>query len=164
MRTADLLRLALAALWRHKVRTLLTLSGVVAGTFLLVVSIAIGRGVEEATLRQLRKNDQLRKIMVFPSAQPVEAVIPPGDLIVEGDMSDAKRQRLRRSLVRHWPRRSLGGAPTRPLDEKALDAFRGLAHVESAWPLVQLLCRVSYNGKSSDVMTSAPASEEDRLE
>ena len=32
MRTGDLLRMALAGLWRHKVRTLLTLSGVIAGT------------------------------------------------------------------------------------------------------------------------------------
>src|SRR5437870_1771961 len=47
---------------------------------------------------------------------------------------------------------------------RPLLTLRGLAHVESAWPLVQLLCRVSYNGKNSDVMTSAPASEEDRLE
>lgn len=163
MRSADLLRLALSALWRHKVRTLLTLSGVVAGTFLLVVSIAISRGVEEATIRQLRKNDQLRTITVFPSYQPLEDVIPPSDLIVNGPMSDAKRQRLRRSLVRHWPRRSIGGAPTRPLDEKALDLFRELEHVESAWPTLQLLCRVSYDGKSADVLTTAHVSEEDRL-
>src|ERR1044071_2432237 len=99
MRTADLARLALSALWRHKVRTLLTLSGVIAGTFLLVVSIAIGRGVEEATIRQLRKNDQLRKINVFPSSQPVESTIPPSDLVVRGDMSEVRRTRLRRSLV-----------------------------------------------------------------
>src|SRR5947207_13607273 len=124
MRTADLLRMALVALWRHKVRTLLTLSGVVAGTFLLVVSIAIGRGVEEATLRQLRKNDQLRKITVFPSYQPSEKLIPPGDLVVKGEMSDTKRQRIRQSLVRHWPKRAIGGAPTRPLDENALNIVR----------------------------------------
>ena len=30
-------------------------------------------------------------------------------------MSDAKRQRIRRSLVRHWPRRAIGGAPDTPL-------------------------------------------------
>src|SRR5437016_2628163 len=101
MRTSDLLRLALAALWRHKVRTLLTLSGVVAGTFLLVVSISIGQGIEEATIRQLRRNDQLRKITVFPNYQPTEDSIPERDLRVTGPMSDAKRQRIRRSLIRH---------------------------------------------------------------
>src|SRR5262245_175146 len=128
MRKADLLRLALSALWRHKVRTLLTLSGVIAGTFLLVVSISIGRGVEEATVRQLRQSNQLRKITVFPNYQPVEASIPTADLEVKGPMSDARRQRLRRSLIRHWPRRNLGAAPTRPLAEKQLDALRDLPH------------------------------------
>src|SRR5436189_467570 len=124
MRQGDLMRLALSALWRHKVRTLLTLSGVIAGTFLLVVSISIGRGVEEATVRQLRRSDQLRKITVFPNYQPVESSIPTTDLEVKGSMSDDRRARLRRSLVRHWPRRTLGGAPTRPLDEKQLDILR----------------------------------------
>src|SRR5437762_5362280 len=104
MRTADLLRMGLAGLWRHKVRTLLTLSGVIAGTFLLVVSISIGRGVEEATVRQLRRSDQLKKITVFPNYQPVEAFIPAADLVVKWSMSDARRERLRRSLIRHWPR------------------------------------------------------------
>src|SRR6187401_1462208 len=99
MRQGDLMRLALSALWRHKVRTLLTLSGVVAGTFLLVVSISIGRGVEEATIRQLRRSDQLRKINVFPSYQPKEDSIPDTELQVVGPMSDEKRGRIKRGLV-----------------------------------------------------------------
>src|SRR5712692_9192571 len=91
MRKGDLLRLALSALWRHKVRTLLTLSGVVAGTFLLVVSISIGRGVEEATINQLRRSDQLRKINVFPNYLPIESSIPKADLVVKGPMSEERR-------------------------------------------------------------------------
>src|SRR5262249_44242916 len=130
MRTADLLRMALVALWRNKVRTLLTLSGVVAGTFLLVVSISIGRGVEEAPLPQLRKNDQLRKIPASPSYQPREDVIPPGKPGAKGERGDAKPQPTRRSLIRHWPQRATGGAPTRPLDENALNLVRKIEHVE----------------------------------
>src|SRR6266567_3571278 len=111
MRTPDLLRFSLAALWQHKVRTLLTLSGVVAGAFLLVVSIAIGQGVEEATVRQFRRYGQLRNVSVFPGFQPVEKIIPPADLEVKGPMSEAKRQRIRQGLVRHWPRRHAGQQP-----------------------------------------------------
>jgi putative ABC transport system permease protein len=163
MRTADLLRLAFAALWRHKVRTLLTLSGVVAGTFLLVVSISIGRGVEEATINQLRKSDQLRKITVFPNYQPIEKAIPAADLEVTGLMSEERRQRLRRSLIRHWPRRGLGPVPTKILDEKQLDVLRDLAHVESVVPSLQFSCHIRWNDRSADVLASAPVAEDDKL-
>jgi putative ABC transport system permease protein len=163
MRTADLLRMALAGLWRHKVRTLLTLSGVIAGTFLLVVSIAVGRGVEEATIAQLRRSDQLRKITVFPNFQPTEETIPASELLVSGEMSDAKRQRIRRGLIRHWPRQTIGGGPTRPLDNEHLEKIRELSHVESASPALQYSCRVIWNGQTRDVLVSAPGPEDDKL-
>lgn len=165
MRKADLLRLALAALWRHKVRTVLTLSGVIAGTFLLVVSISIGRGVEEASVNQLRKSDQLRKITVFPSYTPVEGAIKPEELIVHGDMNEERRKRIRQSLIRHWPRRHLGAAPTRPLDERHLEALNRLDHVESVTPALQFACQVrlkppaDQERKWDDVLVSAPVSD-----
>jgi putative ABC transport system permease protein len=164
MRTADLLRFAFAALWRHKVRTLLTLSGVTAGAFLLVVSISVGRGVEDATLRQLRKSDQLRKITVFPSFQATEASIPSFELVVKGEMSEARRQRLRRGIVRHWPKSKNGGGPTQPLDEKNLGVLRRMAHVESAVPTLQYTCRVAWNNQVRDVLLAAHEAGEDRLE
>ena len=71
MRARDLLRFALSALWQHKVRSLLTLGGVVAGAFLLVVSIAVGQGVEETTVQQFRKYGRLRSVSVFPGFQPL---------------------------------------------------------------------------------------------
>src|SRR5438067_7103725 len=97
MRARDLLRFALSALWQQKVRTLLTLSGVIAGAFLLVVSISVGQGVEETTVQQFRRHGQLRNVSVFPGYQPLEKVIPPADLVVEGEMSPEKRKRLRQS-------------------------------------------------------------------
>lgn len=157
------MRLALSALWRHKVRTLLTLSGVVAGTFLLVVSISIGRGVEEATVRQLRRSNQLRKINVFPSYQPVEGAIPEADLHVAGSMSDEKRARIKRGLVRNWPRQSAGGGPTRPLNNEQLQKLREMAHVEDVTPAMQHSCRVSWKGKAREVLVSAPSPDDDKL-
>src|SRR5437773_10487701 len=80
MRFRDLLRFALGALWQHKVRTLLTLSGVIAGSFLLMVSIAVGQGVEETTVSQFRKYGRLRSVSDLPGFQPLEQLIPPLDL------------------------------------------------------------------------------------
>ncbi len=164
MRKSDLLRMALAALWRHKVRTLLTLSGVIAGTFLLVVSIAIGRGVEEATLAQLRRSDQLRKINVFPNFQPTEDTVPKSELHVEGPMSDAKKERIRRGLIRHWPRQAIGGGPTKPLDNDRLEKIRALGHVESVVPALQYGCRVTWKDQTREVLVSAPGPEDDKLD
>jgi putative ABC transport system permease protein len=163
VRKTDLLRMALAALWRHKVRTLLTLSGVIAGTFLLVVSIAISRGIEDATLRQLRRSDQLRKINIFPNYQPTEDTVPASELRVEGSMSEAKKARIRRGLVRHWPRQAIGGGPTRPLDNEHLEQIRELDHVEAVVPALQYGCRVTWKDHTREVLVSAPGPEDDKL-
>ena len=58
IRTADLLGLSASALRQQKVRTLLTLAGVVIGTFTLVVSLAVGRGVERAIVSLFHKDDR----------------------------------------------------------------------------------------------------------
>ena len=84
MRARDLLRFALSALWQHKVRSLLTLGGVVAGAFLLVVSIAVGQGVEQTTVQQFRKYGRLRSVSVFPGFQPMEKILASGPLTGAG--------------------------------------------------------------------------------
>ncbi|MGZ3303282.1 MAG: hypothetical protein ACXWO3_19395 [Isosphaeraceae bacterium] len=56
--TADLLGLSASALRQQKVRTLLTLAGVVIGTFTLVVSLAVGRGVDRAIVSLFHEDDR----------------------------------------------------------------------------------------------------------
>ena len=163
MRTADLLRFALSALWHQKVRTLLTLSGVIAGAFLLVVSISVGQGVEEATIRQFRRHGQLRAISVFPGFKPVETIIPPAELEVKGAMSPEKRQRLRRSLIRHWPRKNFRQAPAATLTPARLKEIEGFDHVESVYPAIQEGCRVSWRDRFQDVFISAPDPVDDHF-
>jgi putative ABC transport system permease protein len=48
LRGADLLGLSLSALRQQKLRTFLTVVGVVIGTLALVLSVSIGRGVDRA--------------------------------------------------------------------------------------------------------------------
>jgi len=59
--------LALSALYQQKVRTALTTLGVVIGTFVLILSLSIGQGVQRLAMKELRRHDQLRTIMVWPS-------------------------------------------------------------------------------------------------
>src|SRR5438445_7868026 len=149
MRARDLLRFALSALWQHKVRTLLTLSGVVAGSFLLIVSIAVGQGVEETTVSQFRKYGRLRSVNVFPGFQPLEKVIPPSDLEVKGSMSEAKRERIRQGLIRHWPRKHQRQPPAAMLTNNKLKEIADFEHVVEVFPAIHESCRVSFKSLPS---------------
>ncbi|MBI1914707.1 MAG: ABC transporter permease [Planctomycetes bacterium] len=172
MRARDLLRFALSALWQHKVRTLLTLSGVVAGSFLLVVSIAVGQGVEETTVQQFRKYGRLRSVSVFPGFQPLEKIIPPADLEVKGQMSDAKRERIRQGLIRHWPRKHLRQPPAAMLTNDRLKEIANFEHVVEVFPAIHESCRAAFSSSTStslarrehDVLVSAPEPGDDRFQ
>src|SRR4051812_42327701 len=108
--------LAVSAMARRKVRAALSVLGVAVGCFALVASVAIGRGVETTLLEQLRRQDQLRRIVVWPGAGPRPATIPEADLEVPGAMSDARRERLREAIRRRFE------APPRPIDSRGMTA------------------------------------------
>jgi putative ABC transport system permease protein len=142
VRFADLLRIALAALFQQKVRTFLTMAGVVIGTFALVVCLSLGRGFEQEVVRQLNRGSLSRQIMVWPGSGVREADIPPDRLRVSGPMSEAKRLRLKRAIIHRWPDRARGIQ----LNQRRVEALARLPHVESVVPLVQKYCQVSLNG------------------
>src|ERR1019366_4041604 len=108
--------LAISALLARKVRTALSVLGVAVGGFALVASLAIGQGVEATLLDQLRRQDQLRRIVVWPGAGPRAEVIPEAELEVPGEMSDARRDRLREAIRRRFE------TPRRPIDAKGMTA------------------------------------------
>src|SRR5947209_15657837 len=126
MRASDLLTIALSALWQQKVRALLTLGGVVIGTFALAVSLSLGRGFEAEVMRQLGRRDQLRQIIVWPHSEVNEADIPEKELYVQGDMSEAKKERLRKSIIRRYNQR---GAVTRRTTYLTQDRLTALAQL-----------------------------------
>lgn len=132
MRLADIVCMALNGFVQQKVRTLLSLLGVVVGSFLLVMSLSIGQGLGEGVVRQFQFGDQLRRIQVHSAwEQPVE-LIPEEKLVVEGAMSDAKRKRIRKALERRWQRDNY--IPTIRLNVERLAALAGLEHVETVFP------------------------------
>ena len=87
---ADLISFGLSALWRQKLRTILTLLGVVIGTATLVISVSIGEGVRVAINEQFRNESGLRQISVFPNNDPVDETyddVPAAILKIPGEMS-----------------------------------------------------------------------------
>src|SRR5436190_15304119 len=98
MRIADILGLAVSALWQQKLRTLLTTLGVVFGAFVLAASLAIGQGVQDTIERESRRGDFLRKLHVRADWEGNGADLPAASA-VPGTMSDARRERLRRAFA-----------------------------------------------------------------
>ena len=162
MRTADVLRLALTALVQQKVRTALTTFGVAVGAFVLLLSLSIGVGIQEAVVREFHRHGELRKIEVRAGYGKVEEHIPPADLVVQGDVGDAKRRRLRERLIQRWIA-DHGFPPTTPLTTERLQEIQGWPHVASATPLFSDWGRASLDGRSENVETQSATAREGRL-
>jgi putative ABC transport system permease protein len=159
VRFSDLLGLAFFALRRHKLRTLLTTLGVLFGTLVLVVSLAIRQGVQRTITQQVTKYAELRRIEVRPgAARPTGKVEP-----VKGRMSDDRRQRLQEEL-----RDRQGGGmempPEHMLTPERIKEISELEHVNSAEPVIQQHGRVLLGDHSVYASFFAiPAELRDRL-
>src|SRR6516165_902157 len=127
MRFADLFRLSLSALWQQKTRAALTTLGVVFGAFVLVFSLSLGQGVQDTIERESHRNLFLRQIHIHPQWQGDESSVPADEVRVEGEMSDEKRERIRRALVQQRLQYTWKGPPV-ALTRERLEALRGLEH------------------------------------
>ncbi len=67
MKFLDLLRMSSSSLWKRKVRTILTVLGVVIGTASIVVMISLGLGLNKATMEQIEQYGGLTTINVYQS-------------------------------------------------------------------------------------------------
>ena len=157
MRFADIFTMALAALGQQKVRTALTLLGVAVGSFVLVASLSIGIGVQGVIIKELRRNDQLRRITLWGGVSS-EPEVPAAELEVKGDMDDAKRERLQSVLRRRLAWKY--GRPKSPLTLERLKELARLDHVVSVFPDLYAAGRVILDKKAEDVQcTGIPADE-----
>jgi putative ABC transport system permease protein len=127
-RAADIWGLAFAAARRQKARTALTIIGVVVGTFTLVVSLSVGQGLERAIVALFHQDDRLRKIAAHVRYEPKAEDVPESEREPRGPMSESKRQRIRRILVRTWRGMSDQKLPN-PLDASAIRRIEAIGHV-----------------------------------
>lgn len=65
MRLIDLLRMSISNLWRRKLRTFLTVLGVIIGTASIVVMVSLGLGLSKSTMEQYEQSGGLTKITVY---------------------------------------------------------------------------------------------------
>ena len=65
MKFRDLLGMSISSLWRRKLRTILTILGVVIGTASIVVMISLGLGLDRASMEQIEQYGGLTTITVY---------------------------------------------------------------------------------------------------
>jgi putative ABC transport system permease protein len=127
VRLTDMLGLAFSSLRQHKVRTALTTLGVVFGSLVLAASLSIGQGVQQV-IRKLRGDDLLRRVQVWPNWEGASLEETGKTIQVEGEMSDTRRERIRKALARRKARSE--GLPQVSLSQVNVAALRELEHLE----------------------------------
>lgn len=119
MSTRDLIMMAVRNLWKRKLRTFLTILGVVIGTTSIVVMISIGIGMNESFQKQVEEWGSLQVIDVYSNN---------GDMYISSD-ANANRGKPQKKAV---------------LDAAAIDKFKQMEYVEAVSPIVresmQLVC------------------------
>ncbi len=108
----DASHLALANLWRTKLRTFLTTLGVIIGIGALVSMVSFGVGLQKNVTDELRKHDLFTSIEVTPSDLNLDAVM-------SGDIASILEPRDEDAPV---------------LDAAAVETIRAIPGVEYAYP------------------------------
>lgn len=136
MNTRDLIDMAVRNLLKRKVRTLLTVLGVVIGTTSIVVMVSIGIGMNVGFAKQLESWGSLQVINVYPS----------GGMSYNEETGRMKQEKKKDAL-----------------DQKAVETFRQMEYVEAVSPVKNLYGLYLIAGKymaDAGIMGIEPATME----
>lgn len=137
MRLDDLTRMALSNLWRTKLRTTLTLLGVIIGIGALVSMVSFGTGMQKNVTAVFRENDLFTSLYVSP--QKVDL-----DKALDGDIEGAVGYLIE-------------GPPA--LNDSALTQIRAIPGVEMAFPEIRFPVKLQFENKTAKVtLQGLPAS------
>lgn len=127
--------LAFEGLLRKKGRNLLTTSGVLIGVFALTMIISLGEGLSSAVTDTVSGTDNLRQIGLT-GGFGIELTNDPSDVTIQGEMSSARRERLRRAAVNRRQIRQMAGRRANAIDDATIAKLSELEHVERIMPVL----------------------------
>ena len=84
MKFSDLLKMSLSSLWRRKLRTILTILGVIIGTASIVVMMSLGIGSNKMLMEQIESSGGLTTINVYGGSS--------GSVMISSDGSVSSQQ------------------------------------------------------------------------
>ncbi|MDD2973223.1 MAG: ABC transporter permease [Lachnospiraceae bacterium] len=122
MRFLDLLRMSSSSLWKRKVRTFLTVLGVVVGTASIVVMISLGLGLNKSSMEQIERYGGLTTINVSEASTNNYAMAVSSTV---SEKSKAEKNKKR-------------------LDDAAVEQIAAIPHVEIAAPILQVSVLAKY--------------------
>ncbi len=128
MNSLDLITMAIRNLWKRKLRTFLTVLGVIIGTAAIIVMVSLGIGLTESFEAQLGQMGDLKVITVNSSGEQYYG--KGGMISIGGSTSSSK------------------GKDETKLDDKSVNKFKNLEGVEAVTPVVSTSLRfMAQNGK-----------------
>ena len=130
-----ILVLAMEGLLRKKGRNLLTMSGVLIGVFALTTIVSLGEGLTSAVTSTVSGTDNLRQIGLA-GGFGIELTNDPTDVQIEGEMSEERRERLRRAAINRRQIRQWSGRRVNAIDDATIEKLSTLEHVESITPVI----------------------------
>lgn len=119
MKFLDLLRISSSSLFKRKVRTILTVLGVVIGTASIVVMISLGLGLNRSQMKMIEENGGLTTITVFPTDGGNNFYGGGMMMTATADVSADKETEKKR------------------LDDKAVELIKALEHVNIVSPQLE---------------------------
>ena len=147
MSLSDIFRMALHNLWRRRLRTSLNLIGVVIGSVVLLLTSAGTRGARDAIHAIFDASEFARQIQVHPDYRP-DVTVPESALVVEGEMSDERRTRIREALAQKWKTVYFEDreqeSQFRMITPDRLRSIEKIPHVTAVIPNLHYSCRVLY--------------------
>jgi putative ABC transport system permease protein len=162
LRLTDLLILPIAALWQQKIRTMLTTLGVIFGAFVLAASLSIGEGVQETIDRESHRSDVSRRVDVYPRWNLVASKADISEIKVEGNMNEARRERIRKTLA-DVKQQSTPGRVRTELNRERLARLAAIPHVVRSIPMAYSFALVVLGQESEGVQVgSYRPDDEDR--
>ena len=137
----DFLAISIQNLWRMKLRTALTVSGVVIGIGALVAMLSFGYGMQKNVAAQFRELDLFRTLHVMPLSAGGEEPASEDPVSEEPTLSDTSR------------------AAPQILDEAALERFTAIDGVRMVYPQQGFEAQASWNDETHTAKVQAlPAS------
>ena len=119
MNYTDLFRMSLSSLWRRKLRTFLTVLGVVVGTASIVVMISLGLGLNKSNMEQIEQYGGLTTITVYSGDSGYAVYSDTASVGIIGGGSSESSEPVR-------------------IDDAMIEKLSQIEHVEIASPVLEI--------------------------
>lgn len=150
MNFGDVFAMAIHNLWQRRTRTLMNQAGVVIGCIVLLMTASGASSVKDAFQALFDSSEFARQVEVYQSyGFDSSATVPEDAVLVEGEMDDERRARIRAALEKIWKSKNLKRSRFE-ITPEVVEQFEQIDHVDAVVPQVHLSCRAHVGNLKPD--------------